>query len=340
MAVKVQFLPEDKAGLLSTVLESLLYGFSLLMFIATLVILLRGQPWAQVNRPMLVVACCLFILSTIHLAVDINRLNIGLILDRNTYPNGPSAFFANPSENTFVFKNAVYSFQTVLGDGVVIYRCYKVWKSVWVIIFPCMLWVGVAGKFFVTAAGSVYSCTRPASTDTADIFVKELGQWITAFYSMTFSCNLVATALLATRLYMIHRGVRHSRVGNGRTMGILLIIVDAGALYSMTLLAALITFALKTNGQYVVLDMVTPIISIAFYMVIVRVGIARHNSSRSNTSNGTAPRVPMSRQDPSGGRSKPMHVRIQVEHEMESGRRSPEKGEDPGDLPMESYRAV
>ncbi|KAF7359220.1 hypothetical protein MSAN_01264100 [Mycena sanguinolenta] len=337
--VSVQFLPEDKAGLLSTVLESLLYGFSLLMFIATLVILLRGQTWAQVNKPMVVVACCLFILSTIHLAVDINRLNIGLILDRDGYPGGPAAFFANPSENTFVFKNAVYSFQTVLGDGVVIYRCYKVWKSVWVIIFPCLLWIGVA----ITAAGSVYSCTRPSSTDTSDIFVKELGQWITSFYSMTFSCNLVATILLASRLYMIHRGVRNSRVGNGRTMGILLIIVDAGALYSMTLLAALITFALKTNGQYVVLDMVTPIISIAFYMVIVRVGIARHNNSRSNTSNNqTAPRVPMSRQENSGGRlgSKPMHVRIQVEQETESGRRSPEKGEDPNDLPMEPYHAV
>ncbi|KAF7368009.1 hypothetical protein MSAN_00866700 [Mycena sanguinolenta] len=333
--VDVQFLPGDKAGLLSTVLESLLYGFSLLMFIATLVILLRGQTWAQVNKPMVIVACCLFILSTIHLAVDISRLNIGLILDRDTYPGGPAAFFANPSENTFVFKNAVYGFQTVLGDGVVIYRCYKVWKSLWVIIFPCMLWI-------VTAAGSVYSCTRPASTDTADIFVMQLGQWITSFYSMTFSCNLVATVLLATRLYMIHQSVRNSCAGNGRMMGIVMITVDAGALYSMTLLAALITFALKTNGQYVVLDMVTPIISIAFYMVIVRVGIATHNNSRSKRRNRTTSRVQMSCQDHLGGRlgSKPMHVHIQVEQETESGLCSPEKREDPDDLPMEAYQAV
>ncbi|KAF7373871.1 hypothetical protein MSAN_00599300 [Mycena sanguinolenta] len=258
------------------------------MFIATLVMLLRGQTWAQVNKPMVIVACCLFILSTIHLAVDINRLNIGLILDRDTYPGGPAAFFANPSENTFVFKNAVYGFQTVLGDGVVIYRCYKVWKSVWVIIFP------------------------------------------------------FATVLLATRLYMIHRGVRDSCVGNGRTMEILMITVDAGVLYSMTLLAALITFALKTNGQYVVLDMVTPIISIAFYMVIVRVGIATHNNARSNTNNRAAPRVSMPRQDHSDGRlrSKLMDVRIQVEQETERGRRSPEKEEDPDGLPMEAYQAV
>ncbi|KAJ7261271.1 hypothetical protein B0H12DRAFT_345486 [Mycena haematopus] len=330
----VQFFPEDKGSLLSTVLESLLYGFSVLMFIGTLWVLFRGQTWSQVNRPMVIVACLLFTLSTIHLGVDINRLNTGLIVLRNTYPGGPQAFFANPSENSFVFKNAVYSFQTCLGDGVVIYRCYKVWNTVWVLILPIMLWLAVA----VTAAGSVYTCTQP-STDSADIFVRQLGRWITAFYSTTLACNLTATALLAYRLWTIHRAVRHSRVGGGRTIPILLIIVDAGALYSVTLCAALITFALHSNGQYVVLDMATPIISIAFYMVILRVGIARHSNSRGNTSNATLPRVPLSRPDTSS-RSKPMHVRIQVEHSTENGRHSAEKGEDGGDLPMQAYQSV
>jgi hypothetical protein len=54
---------------------------------------------------------------------------------------------------------------------------------------------------------------------------------------------------------MINRNVRRTRVGRGVTIPILLVVVDAGALYSVTLLSALICFALGSNGQYVVLGM-------------------------------------------------------------------------------------
>ncbi|TFY73300.1 hypothetical protein EWM64_g10711, partial [Hericium alpestre] len=56
---------------------------------------------------------------------------------------------------------------------------------------------------------------------------------------------------------------------------VLMIVVDAGVLYSAALLSALLCFVNHSNGQYVVLDMVMPVISIAFYMVIIRVGIAK-----------------------------------------------------------------
>ncbi|KAJ6620362.1 hypothetical protein B0H10DRAFT_2022550 [Mycena sp. CBHHK59/15] len=283
------------AGLLSTVLEGFSTArFSVLMFIATLWILLRGR--SKVNKPMVVVACLLFILSTIHLGVDINRLNSGLIVFRDSYPGGPPAWFANPTDPLF--------FQTALGDGVVIYRCYMVWRS---------LWLAVA----VTATGSVYTCTQP-STDSADIFARELGKWITAFYSTTLACNLTATALLAYRLWTIDRNIQRSRVGGGLTIPVLLVVVDAGALYSITLCAALVCFVLQSNGQYVVLDMVTPIISIAFYMVILRVGIAGQNSRQGNSSthSSTLPRMPLSRNE-GADRSKPMHVHIQVEQSTE-----------------------
>lgn len=74
-------------------------------------------------------------------------------------------WFADPSQFTFVFKNAIYSFQTVLGDGVVvsirlssfdscsssptvfqIYRCYMVWQSIYIVIFPLIMLTGVAGE--------------------------------------------------------------------------------------------------------------------------------------------------------------------------------------------------
>ena len=79
------------------------------------------------------------------------------------------------------------------------------------------------------------------------------------------------------------------------------IIIDAGVIYFLAIFVGLITFALKSNAQFVILDMVSyyvslavgitslkcsfdrqivPIISITFYMVIVRVGLVdRANQS-------------------------------------------------------------
>jgi hypothetical protein len=55
-----------------------------------------------------------------HLGVDFNRLVVAFVTLRDSYPGGPSAWFANPSQRSFIIKNAVYTFQTVLGDGVVV----------------------------------------------------------------------------------------------------------------------------------------------------------------------------------------------------------------------------
>ncbi|ETW75179.1 hypothetical protein HETIRDRAFT_442452 [Heterobasidion irregulare TC 32-1] len=271
--------PLDRAGIVSTVMEGLLYGFSLFMFGITLWVLFYHRATKDVNRPMVVVAVLLFAFSTMHLGVDIHRIMQGLVDNRN-FPNGPAAWFADPSQFTFVFKNAIYSFQTVLGDGVVIYRCYMVWQSVYIIIFPLIMLSGVA----VTAAGSVWACSQATPTQ-GGIFFQRTGQWITAFYSSTLSTNLICTFLLAFRIWQINSRVRNHH-GGSTLMPVLLIIIDAGLLYSVTLLSALLCFVNHSNGQYVVLDMVMPIISIVFYMVIIRVGIAKVTPSHQGDSSG------------------------------------------------------
>nr|GAT53682.1 predicted protein [Mycena chlorophos] len=323
----VAFISPDKAGLLSTVLESILYGFSLLMYGLTMWVLLRTNS-SRINKPMVVVSCLLFIFSSIHIGVDINRLNTGFISERDA-PGGPPVFFGNPAQPSFVFKNAIYTLQTVTGDGVVIYRCFMVWRRWWIIVLPCILWCGVA----VAGAGSVYTCTTSGAS-SSDIYALELGRWIKAFYSTTLACNFTATALLAFRLWTINKGVTGTRVTRGVVLPVLLIVIDSGALYSSALVAALTCFALGSNGQYVVLDMVTPIISIAFYMVILRVGMARGPLSNHGTStNGPSmPRIPLSR---TGVRSHPHQgMKIQIEVQREDDTRHAQEEDEYSDTAM------
>ena len=59
--------------------------------------------------------------------IDFVRVSRGFIFKRDTFPGGPIAFFAQPSEWTFVAKNAVYTIQTLLGDGILVSRTLGQW---------------------------------------------------------------------------------------------------------------------------------------------------------------------------------------------------------------------
>ncbi|KAK7038440.1 hypothetical protein R3P38DRAFT_2615603 [Favolaschia claudopus] len=262
-------LTRDKAELFSTVFEGICYGFSLLMFVITLWVLLRDCSPKQINKPIVVIACLLFILSTIHLAIDIDRLNLGFFVYRDTYPGGSIEWFANPALPLWIVKISVYSLQTALGDGVVIYRCYQVWRSIWIAAFLSLLWIFVA----VTAAGSIYTASR-APADPTNHFAGILPDWITTFIVSTWTCNLTATLLLAFKLWRVTRATRHHRIGPPNPLSSLLILViDAGALYSTALMIVLIFYVLHLDAAFLVLNAMVPIISISFHMIFLRIGL-------------------------------------------------------------------
>jgi hypothetical protein len=254
-------LPMDSTTLISTTLEGILYGFLVLMFIGTM--------WAMtykhdVNRPIILVAVLLFILSTAHIIVDIIRLENGFIKYRNTFPGGPAAFFQDISQPTFFTKNIIYAFQTMLGDGVLIYRCYVVWRSIRIIILPSLLWCSCSAA---TLVAPYYALQATGG----DVFTDKTRVWVVAVLALTLSTNLISSGLLAYRIWVMERKVSTMRATNGTLMPIVRVLVDAAIIYSGMLLAMLICFLLDNNVQFIMQDMIIPIIPIAFYMVFVRI---------------------------------------------------------------------
>ncbi|KAG1844552.1 hypothetical protein C8R48DRAFT_735378 [Suillus tomentosus] len=261
-------IPLDVAAIMSTALEGILYGFSILMFIGTIWALTYKRRLREVNRLIVAVTVMLLILSTAHMIVDIIRLEDGLVKYRDTFPDGPAAFFADVSQITYVIKNAIYISHTLLGDGVVIYRCYVVWQSARIVILPSILWCCSA----LTGFSAVYSVSQ-ATSNAGNIFTKATGQ---SFFALTLSTNLISSGLLAYRIWKIECNVSALRTSKRTLTPILRVLVDAAILYSVVLFPTLVCFVCSNNGQYVMLDMLVPIISIAFYMVLVRVAISQH----------------------------------------------------------------
>ncbi|KAI0833227.1 hypothetical protein BC628DRAFT_1424570 [Trametes gibbosa] len=297
----------DLAAVISTTLEGILYGFSVFMFGVTLYILKQNSRrlGKQMNWRMVTVSWALLACSTAHMVIDIVRACNGLVSSRDTFPGGPVAFFSQPSETTFIAKNIVYVFQTLLGDGVLIYRCYIVWNSWLIVAFPIVLliWIGIVSAIAIHA-----SATVPSGTGT--IFLTNVAQWITAFYASTLVTNFVVSILLGYKIWISNRRTSHMRQGS--LLPVVRVIADAGLLYSVTLTAALACFVEKSNSQYVLLDIITPIISITFYMVIIRVGLASahrsdhsastiHSTGHSHSHGQPAHSLPLGRSHGGGG---------------------------------------
>ncbi|KAG2757236.1 hypothetical protein P692DRAFT_20867808 [Suillus brevipes Sb2] len=234
-------IPLDTGALMSAVLEAVLYGFSVLMFMGTIWSLTYKQHMRDVNRPIVAVAILLFILSTAHVVLSIIRVEDGLVKYRNTYPGGPVAFFADISQETYVIKHALFA----------------------------------ATSFGMTGVHGVYNASRYNTS----IFTQELETWIIGFFISAIAANVLSSGILAYRIWAIERDVATIRASTKSTMmPIIRVLVDAAVLYSMALVTTLICFLLSSNGEYVMVDLVMPIISISFYMVLIRVAINRNHS--------------------------------------------------------------
>jgi len=83
---------------------------------------------------------------------------------------------------------------------------------------------------------------------------------VTSSWMCVFELVPLPPVMLIFRIWYVNRKLTRlgASGGGSQLRPILHILVDAGAIYSVTLLVALICFVTESNGQYVILDMVSP----------------------------------------------------------------------------------
>jgi len=256
----------EESKLVSIFIQTLLYGAYTVVFVLTCWVLVSKRPSGQrMNMPMMFISLTMFLLATMHIGVNYTRIIKAFIIFKDA-PGGPGSFFNRLSEFTQIFGSTIYVAQTLVGDSVVLFRCYLVWGSRYKIIaFPSLLLVGST----VSGIGILYSFARVVPE--AEIFVVELQNWILSFFSMTLATNIICTGLVAYRIWYINR--QSISFSEHSLRPIMLLVIESGAIYSATLTALLILYKTESWFQYVLLDAISPIVGLVFSMVIVRIGL-------------------------------------------------------------------
>ncbi|KZO89952.1 hypothetical protein CALVIDRAFT_558953 [Calocera viscosa TUFC12733] len=129
------------------------------------------------------------------------------------------------------------------------------------------------------------------------IFVLNLGKWITAVLSFTLAQNIMLTALIVYRIWKVNTSAGRSSTSNLRP--IIAVLLESGCMYVTTLFVFLVTYLVGSTVQFVLVDILNPMIGIAFTVLIVRVGLGVTRSQMESTyyrsqANGGHPMGPIS----------------------------------------------
>ena len=144
--------PRDVAEFIGLLIETALYGVLFVLTVVTLYILVtpsKPRSERRINWPMLTCSVTMFSLCTGHIAVNAQRCFHAFVdLDRGAPRN---AIFNSVTNPLYTAKYTLFFMMLVLGDIMVIYRCFLVWqKNVWVVVLPILLSLASASEFIPT----------------------------------------------------------------------------------------------------------------------------------------------------------------------------------------------
>ncbi|TFY66782.1 hypothetical protein EVG20_g4305 [Dentipellis fragilis] len=250
----------DRAILGAIFVECVMYGTCLTMTVATTLVLLRAKSeGTPTHKALFVTLFFMLTLATAHVILSFVRVFRGFILLRDV-TDGPSAYFGELSSPVLIAKDAVYLVQTLLGDGFYIWRCYVVWgKNKNIIIAPSITMI----------AGIVCACMIEDTLAHALGNVFEApNRWVKAYFFLMLVTTIYCNVAIIWRIWTTERTKRSST---------LIVVLEAGILYTSILVMFLVVYMVKSNGQYIVLDSITPLVPILFCLIVLQ--IKYHNTT-------------------------------------------------------------
>ncbi|KAF5327418.1 hypothetical protein D9619_004695 [Psilocybe cf. subviscida] len=251
--------PTENVALISIFVESLLYGFFLLMFMISSSTIWREHrspsthPARQAaNIKLFMVSALMFVLATVHLSASLQRVLNDVTLSRNAQIDQQNQRLASLNNVNYVVQNATYGLQTI------IYRMYIVWnRRKWVCIPASFLFLAN----LVMAAGSFAQVIRHPDTLTMTSHTV----LALSFFWLTLLTNTCATILIAGQLWFIRSRIQvmpnfntdpnHKRVSTAAA-----IVLESGTVYSLCLGLLIVLYMLKTWQGDVVLDAMPQVI--------------------------------------------------------------------------------
>ncbi|KAF5363381.1 hypothetical protein D9756_000015 [Leucocoprinus leucothites] len=261
MAVDISLNTSELTALL---LESLLYGIFLVLFCILLIIAFFSKNTELPKKRYIIpIGTLMMLLATSHLVIDFLRVLVAFVPQDPVHP--ADRFFKKLSHPYAILNWVLYALQTLLGDSVLVWRCYVFCDKKWWTLVP-----GIAIIGFNIAALIVVS--RDLTITTGSAFIHLTRPWMASWVSTSAALQILYSLAIVFQISRKFRGV-------GRQVNsVLRAFIESCALYTLFALALLITFEEASDADWVLIDMISPIVSsygfypqgISFCLIIIQ----------------------------------------------------------------------
>jgi len=190
--------------------------------------------------------------------------------------NAALAYWSDPSTPLQVSSRGIYIVNSLVGDCVLVWRLYMVWRKDLVIcVIPAIFVIGSA----VSGFGATFEQSR-----TGQLATIKTRNWFLSYLSLSIATEALVTLAIAGRIYWVScRAFILSQSASKKSMSVFWVVIESGAIYSLTTLCMLVLVAKKLHVSNVIGSCLAQICAIVPTLIIVRVGIGESFSSQNRT---------------------------------------------------------
>ncbi|KAJ7709453.1 hypothetical protein B0H17DRAFT_915723 [Mycena rosella] len=261
--------PITEAQLVGSFVESVFWGFYLITLVLCLRTLLFKRPTKYIWA-MLAVTLWMGTFATVDVATGLLHNIQAFVLYQGQ--GGAAQEFSKISDWVNIIRTVDTHMQTLLGDGILIYRCWVVYAKSWpVVAFSILLWCGAAA-----CTGMVLHIENTLRSN-ALITSGSLQPLVTSFWVLTITLNLLTTSLLVFKIWKVDRRSAHfmhqsasAQYQPSRLRKVMRIIIESGLMYTVAAFITVMAYITNSNSTYPTSDVVIQMVGIAFNLIIIR----------------------------------------------------------------------
>jgi hypothetical protein len=240
--------------LFGTIFEAILYGIYFTLFVICLFVFDNGRQ--TTNQVVKYTVIAMFVISTAHIAGTIRSLQEGFFDWR---PKTPETYFNSKALPLNLANKSLYGANLLLGDGLMIYRLWIIYQRRWLVVaLPILLTMATASLIGVT----IWEFSNLTPGQSA--FAARVTSIAPALFSVPLVTNIVITGLIIWRIKQAQDSTKFT--SNHRMYAfyrrVIRDTIESCVLYPIFLLAALILYCLKNNGQDILTGSMAQIVSI------------------------------------------------------------------------------
>ncbi|KAJ7221852.1 hypothetical protein B0H12DRAFT_301649 [Mycena haematopus] len=268
--------PITEAQLTGNYFETLTYG----MYLVTCCFCARSLFWipqpggddrlrrtSEIRWMLVSVFCFIFVVNTFDDIIGLVHNLAAFVL--YTGPGGPKEELTNIHDWINIARSFAQTANMIVGDFVLIFRCYVVYGRRWPIIVP---------SFILYLAGIAMACklmqveiTTTSGDGRITLNSNVIKPWWSAFFAITAAQNVLTTTLLVWRIWRVEhqnvmfraRTASFTPAHQPRLNKVIRVVAESGLAYSTLVFMTFVVSVCNSNALYPLSDAASTILSLA-----------------------------------------------------------------------------